>query len=72
MVEVIKGCTGCGRMFSLSVSIAGYFAWKRGEQLIQNALPDLKAEERELLITGICGKCFDALFREPVESREHV
>ena len=31
---------------------------------IQKALPNNTAEEREMLITGICSKCWDELFSE--------
>ena len=32
--------------------------------LRQSAMPNVPADERELLISGICGPCFDAMFRE--------
>lgn len=28
---------------------------------IQNVMPYLSVDERELLISGICGKCFDEI-----------
>jgi hypothetical protein len=31
---------------------------------IQDVLPNLSADERELLISGMCGKCFNTLFEE--------
>ena len=34
---------------------------QRGE-LIQEALPELSADQRELLISGTCPKCWDELF----------
>ena len=37
--------------------------WEDGE-LIQDAMPYLSAGERELLISGVCGKCFDKMFEE--------
>jgi hypothetical protein len=33
--------------------------------LIQNALPNVNEDQREFLISGICGKCFDKMFVEP-------
>ena len=33
-----------------------------GVGLIQNAMPNLSADDRELLISGICGPCFDKMF----------
>lgn len=32
-------------------------AWNNGE-LIQNAMPNTSADDREFLMTGICNKCF--------------
>ena len=33
-----------------------------GGVLVQDAFPSLSPEEREQMISGICGKCFDSLF----------
>lgn len=30
--------------------------------LIQSVLPNISPGDRELLISGICGKCFDKMF----------
>jgi hypothetical protein len=37
--------------------------WKDGE-LIQDAMPYLSADEREILISNICGLCFEQMFGE--------
>ena len=37
--------------------------WQNGT-LIQDAMPYLSADERELLISGTCGACFDKMFEE--------
>jgi hypothetical protein len=39
----------------------GFHNWQGGE-LIQNALPELTADERELLISGTCPSCWDRMF----------
>lgn len=54
-------CIMCGDTTLIEVPEEGYKRWKSGE-LIQNALPELYADERELLISGICGKCYDKIF----------
>jgi len=41
--------------------------YKAGE-LIQNALPELSEDYRELLITNTCGECFDKMFEDDEES----
>jgi hypothetical protein len=58
---VVAHCRRCGEFHELQPTIAGYIAWHNGV-LIQDAMPELSASERELLISGTCGKCFDELF----------
>ena len=41
-----------------NVTVQGFANWQNGE-LIQNALPELNTDQRELLISGICPKCWD-------------
>jgi hypothetical protein len=38
-----------------------YARWQAGE-LIQVAMPNLDAEEREMLISGICPTCWEDMF----------
>ena len=61
-ITVTAGCRICGAVIELQVNEAGLRAWQEG-RLIQNALPELGRAERELLISGICGTCFDRMFR---------
>ena len=41
--------------------VAGLKAWEDGE-LIQDALPNLTADQRELLISGTCDDCWKTMF----------
>lgn len=54
-------CKWCEKSHELEVRKSGLNRWKNGE-LIQDVLPELSADERELLISGTCGKCWDAMF----------
>jgi hypothetical protein len=63
MVIVKMTCTRCKREIGVSVEVEDYLKWNQG-MLIQKAMPYLSPDERELLISGICGPCFDQLFRE--------
>lgn len=56
-------CRTCQTTQMIVVSESGYEAWNNGE-CIQNVMPELTADERELLISGICGTCFDEMFLE--------
>lgn len=61
--EQVLICKGCGTRIVLKFNASDYRRWKEGE-LIQRAMPYLTPNEREILITGVCGKCFDAMFSE--------
>ncbi|NLD21637.1 MAG: hypothetical protein GX664_04025 [Bacteroidales bacterium] len=54
-------CIICGKQYSFEVSDEGYKRWLEGEH-IQYALPTLTPDQREIMISGICGKCFDKMF----------
>ena len=57
-------CVMCHIKHNVIVPIAGYHKWATGQAKIQDALPGLSADERELLMSGICGECFNKMFKE--------
>lgn len=61
--EVTTTCPICGISDNLYVNGVGYSDWQSGS-LIQNALPELNASQREQLMTGICAPCWDRSFGE--------
>lgn len=61
-VTVDAQCIFCQKETSVEFRLADYLDWQSGE-LIQNAMPYLSAAERELLISKICGDCFDDIFK---------
>ena len=54
-------CRVCKNQVEMQVHIEDVTAWENGE-LIQNAMPYLSADEREVLISGTCGPCFEKNF----------
>ena len=60
-VTVIVGCIKCAEPQHITVGQADLDAWQSGTN-IQNAMPYLSADDREILISGICGECFDNMF----------
>ena len=54
-------CRVCGVTHTLMVNLHDMGRWQNGS-LIQDAMPYLSADERELLISGTCGTCFDKMF----------
>lgn len=52
-------CRWCHNASLLIVTQEGYDAWDQGRGVfVQKAFPELTADERELLISGTCGKCW--------------
>ena len=60
-VTVIVGCIKCAEAQHITVGHADLDAWQGGKS-IQNAMPYLSADDREILISGICGECFDKIY----------
>lgn len=58
-----KTCFACGKTGEVVVPRAGFDAW-RGGALIQRALPELPAHEREQLVTGTHPACWAQLIGE--------
>ena len=62
-------CWRCSQVYEIVIPIDGYDKWQTGE-LIQDALPELSAGERELLISGTCDACWDELFGDAEDVEE--
>lgn len=55
-------CPFCHKYHLVEVDIKDFYAWHDGEKLVQDAFPYLSANEREMLISGICPTCWDKMF----------
>jgi ribosomal protein S27AE len=62
-VIVKARCPRCKDDNVFMASFKGIEAWENGE-LIQRALPNLTAEQREFLMTGYDQKCWDEMFAD--------
>lgn len=60
-MTVQKVCQWCGEPAIVRVLAADYFRWKNGE-LAQRAFPEMRPEDREMLISGTHPKCWDEMF----------
>ena len=65
LVEVATTCTQCQKVGWVEAPEEEWDAYFSGT-VAQLAFPSLTPDERELLISHICGKCFDKLFLEVV------
>lgn len=59
-------CTICRQWKTVIVDEKEFADWNNG-MLIQKAMPNLNADDRELLMSQTCGKCYDAMFSEEEE-----
>jgi len=58
-----KPCTVCNEYEVWSLDREAVTRWQEGEN-IQSAFPDMKAEDREILISGTHPACWNELFGE--------
>lgn len=61
IMELKTVCPCCMRMHIVKVAFDDFVAWKNGK-LIQKAMPYLEDYEREMLISGVCRRCWDDMF----------
>jgi len=61
MIVINRTCISCSEDQQVKVNPEDLIRVQNGEH-IQNVMPYLSADERELLISGICGPCFDKIF----------
>ncbi len=54
-------CPQCKSVAVYYVTLEQYNKFNNGER-VQNAFPDLNADQRERFITGICSNCWNDMF----------
>lgn len=59
---VSVGCQMCNNVYDIKCNESDFNKWKNREGYIQDLLHYLSKQERELLVSGTCGTCFDELF----------
>lgn len=62
-------CPFCRKTTLVKVNTKNFDKWKKGEY-IQDALSELSFSDREMLITGICPKCWDENIPSEDEEQE--
>jgi hypothetical protein len=66
--NVAAYCSHCKQTYAFKVQdVEALTKWSNGEGLIQNILSDVSLNFRELLISGICGLCFDKIWMKDDE-----
>lgn len=64
MAVITKECPFCKELHSVTVPDEGLEKYRMGAY-VQVAFPDLSADEREILISGTCGPCWDTYMKGP-------
>jgi hypothetical protein len=68
-----KACIQCGKTHSVELDdeqYAGYLRWKNREGHIQDLIPRLNADNREMLMTGTDPICWEILFPPEEDDEE--
>lgn len=66
--HLFRDCPFCGKNHGISLTgdqvirIASFL--KKQEKSIQDEFPDLTADQREFILTGICSECWDQMGKE--------
>ena len=61
VLVLVGECRSCDYEVQIPVTDEQFEKYQSGE-LIQNVLPEVSPGDREVLISGICGECFDKMF----------
>lgn len=61
MIDIVVACVRCSDIYTVRVPRDGFDRFQKGE-VIQKALPLTSPEERELLNSRICPKCWEEMF----------
>lgn len=63
-------CRLCNKTTEVHCNKNDFDSWQKGDGFIQDLLHYVSAADRELLISGTCGECFDELFPPMDESED--
>lgn len=61
MLTFLIQCLVCKNKIEIEMTHAQLRDYHKGEKLIQEVFPEKSADEREILLSRICGKCFDKI-----------
>lgn len=68
-ITVGKRCPMCQTVNTVEVNNEDYVKWENGT-VCQVAFPYLNANEREILISGICPTCWDKMFNSETSEED--
>lgn len=62
-----KYCRLCNEEHEIFVDTNDFIDWQEGKY-VQQVWPNLTADDREVMISGTCGPCFDKMFGDEDEA----
>lgn len=60
-------CTSCQGVHSIGATADQWNRYDSNREHVQTVFPELSADTREMLISGTCGTCWDAMFPEDAD-----
>lgn len=60
-------CPRCHKVVSLPITEEELLAWNPKKEFVQDAFPKLTPGQREMLLSGLCEKCWIEIFEENEE-----
>lgn len=56
-----KPCMSCGQQSLMKLDAAQHWHWAHGGMFVQDAFPEMPADEREMLLTGTHPNCWSEM-----------
>jgi hypothetical protein len=69
-ITISKNCIQCNTLVEFDVKAEDYDLWVDKIEFIEDALWYIPADKREMLLSGVCGNCWNKLFEEDEEEDE--
>ncbi|MGH2612469.1 MAG: hypothetical protein ACRDFB_05410 [Rhabdochlamydiaceae bacterium] len=63
-MPVTQTCVKCKNPVEIDITPEQIKDWLNSGKIIQDCFPNLPASEREILLSGLCGECFEALWKD--------
>lgn len=64
IIQYKAKCPICNKVNVIEINVHNLMLYKSGLGKVQDLFPDLSENERELILTGVCDTCWNALFKD--------
>ena len=61
-ITLVSTCPLCGHVSEITVEMDDYLEWVFNDKPVVTIFPYLSANEREILISGICPSCWEVIY----------